>query len=175
VRKAAILIAASPTRAFYSQIAALCLCLRRLQWSSWRFSVHVYLGGQQDRTAYAEWLPHLEDVKFVWASHDEFARHGDWAQSDDVFRHAPRDVDLLLTMDADTLPVRGFESLLDDIHDSGAIGGVVAHYPFPSTTCVRDAWERVSHGLVDAPLTFDHAHTLMPAEVPDALRRTPFY
>lgn len=177
MRKVAILIAASPTAAFYSQVAAMCRCLRQLNWSRWRPSVHVYVGGLHDRRVYDEWLPRLGGVKFIWASDERFARDGDWAQSDDVFRFAPHDADILLAMDADTLPVADLEDLLDRVDGAGAIAGVIAHYPFPlhGATSLRQTWTDLARGLVNVPLEFTYAHTLLPGDAPEEQRLTPFY
>lgn len=180
--KVAILIAASPAPAFYSQVAALALCLRRLTWSRWQPSVHMYLGGERDADAYGRWLPHLRDVEISWVSEARFAREGDWAQSDDAFRFAPRDADVLLAMDADTLPVASLEDLLDRVLESEAIAGVIAHYPTvlsPDTPyshqSLRDAWTRLAEGIVETPLDFTHSHTLMGPDAPPEQRLTPFY
>jgi hypothetical protein len=175
--RAAVLIAASPTPSFYSQIAALRLALERLEWSRWRHSVHVYIGGERDARALEEWLPHLRDVEITWVSEARFSRNGDWSQSDDVFRFAPRDADVLLAMDADTLPVASLEVLLDCISDTKAIAGVIAHYPFPlpSGGTLREGWRRVASGLVNASLEFNHSHSLVPDDAPPEERLTPFY
>lgn len=177
VRKVAILIAASPTRSFYSQVAVLSVALRKLSWSRWHPSVHMYVGGELDIHAYAEWHPHLRDVEISWVSDARFSRDGDWAQSDDVFRFAPLDADVLVAMDADTLPVVELEDLLDCVHDSGCIAGVIAHYPFPlfPDVSLKEAWEQIARGLTGVRLDFGFAHTLVPAAAPAEQRRTPFY
>src|SRR4051794_30166648 len=104
--RVALLIAASPTPAFYSQIAVLSRALQKLPWSRWEPSLHVFMGGDCDADALVKWRPYLEAVDITWASTARFRQHGDWAQSDDVFRLAPRNPDVLLAMDADTLPVK---------------------------------------------------------------------
>jgi len=173
--KVAILIAASPVRAFYSQIAAMSLALRKLRWTRWEASVYAYIGGEHDAEALAEWLPHLRDVGFAWVSNTRFAREGDWAQSDAVFELAPRDADVLLAMDADTLPVADLEGVLDRIVETGSIAGVIAHYPpppFPGTS-PRDGWTQMTEGLIDAPLDFAFRCTLL--DPSDERSLTPFY
>jgi hypothetical protein len=177
VRKVAFLIAASPTRSFYSQVAVLSVALRKLAWSRWRPSVHLYVGGRQDMDAYAEWQSHLRDVEISWVSDTRFSRDGDWAQSDDVFRFAPRDADVLVAMDADTLPVIALEDLLDCVHESGSIAGVIAHYPFPMLpdTSLRENWDKIARGLIDVRLDFGFSHTLVPPEAPPEQRQTPYY
>ena len=182
MRRVAVLVAASPAAAFYSQIAALRLALLRLRWSRWQPSVHVYVGGPHDPTTLEAWRPHLDGVQIHWTSAARFALDGDWAQSDDVFISAPADADVLLAMDADTLPVDVLEPVLEQVSETGAIAGVIAHYPpFPQApdatrpASIRDAWRQLSQGLLDAPLDFSHSHTLMGAEVETEQRAAPFY
>ena len=190
MRKVAILIAASPTAAFYSQVAALSRRLRAFRWSHWEPSVHVYVGGDRERDPYGEWRPYLRDVEIAWTSESRFARAGDWAQSDDAFRFAPRDADVLVAMDADTFPITSPEPLLDRVYDSNAVAGVIAHYPpildfvFDQTTyrfsarsdqSIRATWARLSDGLVTAPLDFAYSHTLMDPQCSPQQRLTPFY
>jgi hypothetical protein len=185
--RVAILIAASPTPAFYSQVAVIRLALQRPQWSSWRPSLHLYIGGPQDPSTLDRWLPHLGGVDLHWTSQAQFDRDGDWAQSDDVFRFAPSDADVLLAMDADTLPVGTLEPVLNRVLETGAVAGVIAHYPpFPRRSVQsmlpsrpdasgRHAWRRMASKAPHAPLDFSYAHTLMGRETPEDERAAPFY
>jgi hypothetical protein len=182
MRQVAVLVAASPTRAFYSQVAALRLALHRLRWSRWQPSVHLYVGGSYDPAALEDWLPHLGGVQIHWTPAARFALDGDWAQSDDVFMSAPPDADVLLAMDADTLPVDVLEPVLDDVWESGAVAGVIAHYPpFPQAVgpggdaSLREAWRHLAKGLLDTPLDFSYCHTLIGSEVQHEQRVAPFY
>ena len=89
-------------------------------------------------------------------------------------RLAPRDADVILTLDADVLPVASLEDLLDSVVGSGSVAGVIAHYPFPGAAS-RGAWERVAQaGLIDAPLDFEFEYTLTDRAQPEAAV-TPFY
>lgn len=177
MKRVAILVAASPSTAFYSQIAALLMALRGIDWESWTPSVHVYMAGHDDADALARWRPYLRDANFCWSSDRRFDLEGDWAQSDDVFRCAPRDADVIVTMDADTFPVASLVPVLDDVLVRRAVAGVIAHYPFPRVpgSSVRESWGRVADGLVAAPLEFLFSHTLMSPATPAELRSTPFY
>jgi hypothetical protein len=169
--KVAILIAASPVRAFYSQIAAMSLALRKLRWTRWEASVYAYIGGEHDAAAFAEWMPHLRDVGFACLN---FAREGDRLNLTPCSELAPRDADVLPRMDPDTLPVR-FGGVLDRIVETGSIAGVIAHYPpppFPGTS-PRDGWTHMAEGLIDAPLDFAFSCTLL--DPSDERSLTPFY
>lgn len=172
--RVAILIAASPTRAFFSQLAAFSLAIRKLTWSRWEPRVHVYTGGECDPEVYEHWRPHLREIDLSWTSPARFAREGDWAQSDDVFRFAPRDVDVLLAMDADTFPVASLETVLDRVLETGSVAGALAHYPFPDRSA-RDSWERLARGLLDVPLEFRFCHSLIGPGSPAEQRLAPFY
>jgi hypothetical protein len=138
----------------------------------------VYVGGPHDPTTLEEWRPHLHGVEIHWTSAARFALAGDWAQSDDVFVSAP-DADVLLAMDADTLPIDTLEPVLERVCETGAIAGVIAHYPpFPQAlrpASNREEWRQLSQGLLDAPLDFSYSYTLMDAEVQAEQRATPFY
>ena len=174
--KVAILIAASPGPVFYSQIAALSLALRKLRWTRWEPTVYAYFGGKHDADAYATWGPHLRDVEIICVSETCFARKGIWAQCDAIFELAPRDADVLLLMDADTLPVADLEDVLDQVMATRSIAGVIAHYTFPSSrTSSLEIWAEVASGLVDPPLDFAFSYTLMEADTSDDQLRTPCY
>jgi hypothetical protein len=192
VRRVAFLIAASPNDAFYSQIAALNARMRSLTWTGWRPSLHVFVGGDTQADTIAAWRPYLGDVQIIWTSKERFVREGDWAQSDDVFRGAP-EADVLIALDADTFPVTGFESMLDRVHETGAVAGVIAHYPTvldfefdtasntfsvrsgPGRTSLREAWGRLADGVTVIPLDFAYLHSLLGPEHPTDQRLTPFY
>jgi hypothetical protein len=143
--------------------------------------VHVYVGGPLEPIALEAWRQHLGGAEIHWTSAARFALAGDWAQSDDVFVSAP-DADVLLAMDADTLPVDTLEPVLEQVCETDAVAGVIAHYPpFPQvpeaagTAAIRDAWRQLSQGLLDAPLDFSHSHTLMGPETRAEQRAAPFY
>ena len=171
-RTVAVLIAGSPTRAFYSQVGALSLALRKLEWTRWQPTVHLFLGGDPDLEAFAAWRPFLSEVDIVWSCARRFDEQGNWAQCDEVMRLAPRDADVILTLDADVLPVSSFEGLLDEVAETDTVAGVIAHYPFVGAGSPAD-WQRLAAGLIEAPLDFGFEYTLLDA--PAAQRATPFY
>jgi hypothetical protein len=181
MKRVAILVAASATSAFYSQVAALRLAVHRLPWSRWQPSLHMYIGGQHDPATLDAWWPHLSDVDIHWTSAARFAQDGDWAQSDDVFISAPPEADVLLAMDADTLPVEPLEPILDQVVERGAVAGVIAHYPpfvprdSSEPTSIHEAWTRLASDFLDTPLDFAYVHTLMGPEVQADQKAAPFY
>jgi hypothetical protein len=154
------------------------LALRKLVWSRWEPSIHLYVGGARNEREQAKWRPFLSDVEVHWTSNDDFARNGDWAQSDDVFRFPTANADVVIAIDADTFPVQSLEHILDEVADTQSMAGVIAHYPnviSPSDASVRDAWKRMASGLIDVPLDFPFVHSLVSRESPPESRVAPFY
>jgi hypothetical protein len=176
--KVAFLIPASPSRAFFSQIAAFDMALRQLSWERWQPSVMACMGGEADWDAFDEWAPYLRDVAMMFAPHsDAETNKSYYAQIDGLFRWAPRDADVLVRMDADTLPVGNFEDVLDHVSETGSIAGVIAHIAFPTQPGASsyESWLAVREGLINAPLDFKHAYSFAGPDAPDESRRTPFY
>jgi len=174
VPKLAILIAGSPSAAFYSQVAASAAALRALPWSRWEPTLHLYLGGEVHPAEFDRWRPHLADVNVSLVAPSRFAREGDWAQSDDVFNYAPRDADVLLAMDADVLPVGPLEEIADVVAHGAVVAGTPAHYAFPGTSSPADDWVRIADGLVTGTLAFDYEYSLGRYPLPRD-NRIPFY
>jgi hypothetical protein len=172
--KLALLVAASPTPAFYSQLAATSRALRSLKWTAWEPELCVYFGREANLGELEAWMPHLEDVEMSFVSASRYRREGEWAQSDDVFRLAPLDADVLLAIDADVLPVREFEDVVSTVAEAGAVAGCIAHCSFPGSESPRGDWARVTEGLTREPLTYDYEYTLLEYPEP-ADNDVPFY
>ena len=93
----------------------------------------------------------------------------------------PAEADVLLAMDADTLPVDVLEPVLEQVRETGAIAGVIAHYPpFPQPpearrpASIRERWRQLSQGLLDAPLDSRYSHADR-YEIDTEQRAAPFY
>lgn len=177
--KVSFLIPASPTRGFFSQIAAFDTALRKLAWSDWEPSVLVCMGGEIDFHAFEEWQPYLRDVTIVFVPRSQWESIPFYyAQIDGLFRWAPLDADIFARMDADTLPVGDLEDLLDHVSDTSSIAGVMAHFGFPvqpGMPASRETWQRVAEGLISAPLDFRYSYSLTGTNVPEENRAAPFY
>lgn len=176
--KVCFLIPASPTRAFWSQIAIFQAALNSLSWSHWEPSVLVCMGGEMDDNAWAEWRPELPDLATLFVPPAESARTEHYyAQIDGLFRWAPLDADVFARMDADTLPVGDLEDLLDYVVESHSIAGVMAHLTFPVEPGLtsREAWLRAADGLIDAPLDFRYSYSLADPNAQAENRLSPFY
>lgn len=175
--KVAFLIPASPTDAFYSQIAAISRGLKALRWSAWEPSIHAFFGGNDPADAgdtLDQWLPHLQDVEMTRVSQLNYIKQGNWAQCDATIISAPRDADVLVSLDADTLPVGEFEDVLDRVMETQCIAGVLAHYPFPGSTGM-DGWNEIAKYHIGKPLAFSHTHSLVGPGEPENRRQAPFY
>lgn len=178
MRNVAILIPASPTTAFFSQIAALNLALERIQWKNWKPSLLVCFGGDADSALLTRWRPFLQDVTFVFAPPSQStAIPCFYAQIDGLLRWAPGDADLFVRMDADTLPVGSFEDVLDYVYRHALIAGVIAHFKFPTAPgrTAAETWLDVAANLITAPLDFSYAYSLTNCDVVENDRICPFY
>jgi hypothetical protein len=170
----AVLIAGSPSPAFFSQVAAIATAFRTLNWSRWEPRICLFLAGKTDLCDYERWLPHLEDVDISFASSSRFRAMGDWAQSDDVFISAPRDAEVILAMDADVLPITALEDIAETIAGGDLVAGTIAHAPFPGSSSPRDDWDAVADGFLARPLAFDYRYSLV--RYPDSRdAASPFY
>jgi capsular polysaccharide biosynthesis protein len=168
-----ILIPASPVAAFFSQIAAFSWALKSLRWSRWQPALRVVMGGDVDTQALERWLPFLGDVEIVLLSRVQSRREGIWAQYDSLYQIASKDADVILRMDADTLPVSDFEDVLDRVMEIGGIAGVIEHYPFsaPGGLAQSEDWQRLATDVIGRPLDLCFRYTLLP----DPERPAPFY
>lgn len=177
MKKVAIMVPISPNDAFFSQVAAMRLALTKLSWTRWTWELWICTSGHVDPEVLARWHKHLPEVAFTLASTSRFAEEGNWAQSDDQLRCAPRDADVVLALDADVLPVANFESMLDQIHEGQFVAGVIAHFCFPGWPgkTSREKWEMATKTLVTKPLSYDCEYTYVPPTETDENRLTPFY
>ena len=134
--KVAILLAASPNKGFYSQISALNLACRKLAWGRWEWEICAAMGcrtpGVDEEDEFARWRMHLRDVTFTYVSEAKWEQKNNWVQVEAQLSMAPRDADVYLALDADTLPVSGLEDVLDEVVATQSISGVMAHYPPPT-------------------------------------------
>jgi len=177
-QKFAILIPGSATAGFYSQIATISLALKQQRWNLWKPRIYAYLGprlGPDSGSLWERWAPYLRDVEFAYASEGQFAEMDNWAQCDAMISMAPRDADVVLTLDADTLPVQNFESVLDRVFSENLVAGVIAHYPVPPATTPRRDWSEWSSELLTKPLEFAFSHSLVCPDEAEERRSTPFY
>ena len=177
--RVAILIAGTGNAAFYSQVAALAAAMRVLPWQRWRPSIHAFFGPceppDSDAHLWARWAPFLQDVHVFHVPARAYELKGNWAQVEAALDMAPRDTDVLLSLDADTLPVGSFEPVLDMVAARQLIAGVMAHYPPPMWISPRESWLEAAGRILGTPLEFDHAYSLVESTAPPERRLSPFY
>jgi hypothetical protein len=113
-------------------------------------------------------------VHIARTSESDFTEMGNWSQVDASIATAPRDCDAFLCLDADTLPVADFESVLDRVVDGNLVAGVTAHFPVPPATDPQGDWQRWA-ALIDQPIEMAHTHSLVFPHEPVERRISPFY
>jgi hypothetical protein len=179
LRRLAILITGSTNEAFYSQIAAVRLAVARLPWRRWQPVLYACLGGpppsSEDDEAWHRWAPHLDGIRVHIASPDDYRRKENWAQVDAALERAPDDADVLMSLDADTLPVAGFEDVLDQVAADDVIAGVIAHYPPPPGDDPRAEWLRAADGILTRPLAYPYTYSLIEPGAGGEAAAAPFY
>jgi hypothetical protein len=177
MRKLAILIPGSPTAAFFSQIAAIDLALKRLPWTHWRPVIHACFGGEyttETDAAWLRWRPHLSDVHILHSSASSWNEVENWSQVDLSIASAPRDCDVVMCLDADTLPVQGFEDIVERVARDNLVAGAMAHYPVPPAKDPLADWARWG-SLIDRKLQYSYRYALTYPHEDEGRRLTPFY
>ncbi|MEY2508772.1 MAG: hypothetical protein QOH01_3101 [Verrucomicrobiota bacterium] len=176
--KVAFLIPADGSHAFLSQVAAFTTACRNLNWQEWEPEILVCVGGSLDSNVIEFWRRDFPEVTFVLAPRSQSEKTPVfYAQIDGSFRWAPIDADVLVRMDADTLPVGGFEDVLEYVAKINAIAGVMAHLPFPvppGMTALQ-GWLSVADGLVTRPLDFRQSYSLVESTAMKENTIAPFY
>lgn len=169
---------ASPnTPSFFSQIGMFALSLRELGPPYSVAPIHVSIG-------HTERLPIPEayglrecrdQLRWHWVTEEEFAAKSIFAQGENRFR-VIGDSEFVCMSDPDTLILRPFDELLQELRDNPAVAGAVVRVPqFPRTSekTVRQGWEYTAQMLLGRSIAFPCRHTF--AEGPDAPdEETPF-
>jgi hypothetical protein len=176
-RKVCFVIPASPTNGFLAQIAAFNRAAWSLDWLTWEPSFLVSFGGgctTEALAVVAQWQPFLKNVTTVFPTRSSDNRHY-YDQIDAGFRYAPDDADVVVRVDADTLPVSNLESILDYVLQHSAIAGTIAHYRFPGQQPNRMAWSSLAAEFLARPLSFKYCYSLADRHQAYDERSTPFY
>ena len=169
------LIPASPTPAFYSQIAMFRRSLDRLG-GDYRDARLVAVFGDRVATPLpVAWRPHFERIDIAWADPADFERLDYRAQCSHRYAVMRPDADLVFMCDADTIMMRGFGREVLDLAGSSAIGGGIAHSHFPWERRTRDTaadWNAISIAATGVGIPTDHRYSLPKSGEPGAC---PFY
>lgn len=152
----------SPTSGFYSQVAMLRLSLDRLGGVYRQAQLIVTLGAEQYEPLPARWAPWYENIEIRWAALDEFREKSYLASANERWRYLPADCDFLIHCDADIVMLRPIDDLLEDLSANPAVGGAIAHSPFPQFPCETPAerWQKLADHFLGRPIDLDYKHTL---------------
>ncbi len=177
--KVAFLVPASSDARFYSEIAAINLAMKALPWRRWEPALCVTMGSRMpsanEEDSFDRWRAYVREVDFTYVAEARWERMGNWDQVDSTLRLAPRDADVYVTLDADTLPVSGLENVLDEAHATQSIAGVMAHYPPPQFNSSVQGWWDLAEKLKAKPLDCSFNYSLVGADEPEERRKTPIY
>ncbi len=126
--------------------------------------------------AFRRWHAALSDVELLFLKQRDFEQHGYFAQGDTRLWSAPVDTDVVVLVDADTMPIGPLEEILDRVFEERAVAGTVAHFSFPTGTgpASMGDWMSLAAGLIERPLKFDHTYTLASPDEPERAKG-PFY
>jgi hypothetical protein len=178
VPKVAFLLPGSSDSRFYSQFAALNAAIKALSWTAWEPSIHVTMGPRLNNNRpddlFERWRPHLREVQFTYVSESQYRASGNWAQVDATLLNSPRDANVYVTLDADTLPVSDLEEILTEVQRDNAVAGVMAHFEPPGISQVG-GWDGLSRLLGLKPLELTQYYSLLPADTPRERRAAPVY
>src|ERR1051326_8763143 len=169
------LIPASPTDAFFSQIALFRLALDALGEIYRKARVVAVLGCEAITAIPSRWDPYLERVEVVWADPGDFKRRGYRAQGDLRFERFRPDADLVVLCDADTVFMRPWLGLAETLAREPRLAGGIAHYHFPWTDLTAGAvedWKGLARSLLGHDIPLDYRYSL---QDPDRADPCPFY
>jgi hypothetical protein len=130
--------------------------------------------GASSGDRFDRWSAHVREVEFKYVSEARWTALGNWAQVDSTLWTAPRDADVLVSLDADTFPVSSLESILDQVLAANSIAGVMAHYPPPPIKDWQE-WHRIADRLHVPCLKLEQFYSLADPGVADEHRRAPSY
>ena len=153
----------SPTPFFFRRVHFLAASLRRLGGRLADHEIVVPVGGDvEPYNLYAAqpWSTRYPLI-WRWVSREAFRRDGYWETSHDVFRQFGR-ARFVICSDADTIFVRDFSELLDELEKSPAVAGVIGHTtPFkrqPEGITPKMKWDSFFEGYGVAPPPMHHEH-----------------
>ncbi len=164
-------IPASPTTpSFFSQIGMFALSLRELGPPYSVAPIHVSIGHTERLPVPVDYygLKECRDqLRWHWVTPDEFAEKSIFAQGENRLR-VIGDSEFVCMSDPDTLVIRRFDELLQELRDRPAVAGAVVRVPqFPRTKerTVRQGWEYTAQMLLGRSISFPCRHVF--AEGPD--------
>ena len=169
------LISASPSRGMLSQIALFKLCLLSLGGFYSRARLVAVLGDHEKEVLPSTWRHWFDDIEVEWAHRPGAENPHYRAQHDVRFEVMRRDADIVFLCDADTVPMRPFDGLMEDLMARPALAGVIAHYHFPINGQKGDPkrdWSMLASRIIGSGIDTPNRYTLHSPECTD---RAPFY
>lgn len=168
---------ASPTDAFFSQIAMFKLSLDALGGVYKQADIIITFGDEQIRPIPDRWKFLLEKKVIInWAAPTEYLLKKYHAQGDAQWIYDHGNYDYVCIVDADVLIVRPIDDLLTNMLQDPAITGTIAHYPFPTNTGEnpQQVWQNLATHFIGKPIDFEYRYTLVEGE-PLESTFCPFY
>ena len=170
-----------PTDAFLSQGAMIRLALDALGGDHRAARFAFAFGSESCSTIPARWRRAYRDIDVHFVSPELVAKKGIDAQCDVLWDILDPSADISILIDADTLPLRAIPAeVLTSVKESGAIHGVIAHFPPPlhhegdpvegGPTSADDVWPVLADRLLGRELPTPWEYTLMRPSTP-----APFY
>jgi hypothetical protein len=171
------LIPASPTDGFLGQIAMFRRSLDMLGGIYEQARVVAVLGDDEVHQLPERWRSLLPRVVLHHVPADMYRTHGYRAQTWARWGLVPPDCDIAVFADADTLPLRPVDDLLERLVRTPGVAGTIAHYPFPQHPGhdPGSTWRALARELIGRDLDLTYTYALSAPEDPVGRRLCPFY
>lgn len=171
-------IPASPTEAFYSQVAMFRLALDSLGGMYKKAPIILSLGEKTIEPIPEKWLSCLGvNTILHWADPKVFHDIGQRAQGDNRWKYNYDDYDVIILSDADTILLKPVDELLLEVKEKNSISGVIAHYPFPygDNEHPGELWHYFAKKFTGKDISLDYRYTLLESDDQGEDARCPFY
>lgn len=150
------LIPASLTDGFCGQIAFFRLCLDALGGDAAQARLVGVFGDPETEALAPRWRKYFDRIGVEWAYSEPGEADTYQAQHYRRFKLVRPDCDLAMFCDADVAPMDQFDEMARLLIDRSAIGGVIAHYHFPSEIRKKAKpladWSMLARKLLDLGL-----------------------
>lgn len=169
------LLCGSPTDAFFSQMAFFRLSLDALGGDYRAARVVAVFGDHAEARVPAGWRPHLDRIAVEWAHAPGAPNPMHRAQHDRRFTLIRPEADLAFLCDADVIPLRPLDTLIEELLETPALAGVIAHFHFSCDGVRGDPdvdWPEIAEMVIGKAIDRPHRYTLLPADAP---AQAPFY
>lgn len=169
-------IPASPTDAFYSQVAMFRLALDSFGGIYKKAHIILSLGNETIEPISNRWLDHLGvNTMLYWTDTSLFLDIGQLAQGNNRWNHNYDNYDLIIFSDADTILIKPINELLLQVMKKNLVAGVIAHYPFPhdKNESPNELWHNYAKRFIGKDISLNFRYTLLNSQDEDS--SCPFY